>query len=80
MNPSPTQRRIVRMLKIASLSVTHLARALGLTDNAIRCALTKLERQGLVFRTAMFRFVTGRTVAVFHLTRTGHDLAKEMTL
>ena len=75
-----TQARIVALLKLGSLSVQRIAKSLHLTDNAIRCALAKLEALGHVFRTAMFRFTTGRTVAVFHLTRTGHDLAKEIAL
>jgi predicted ArsR family transcriptional regulator len=40
--------KIVRLLRRAAQSVNDLAAALGLTDNAVRAHLTKLERDGLV--------------------------------
>ena len=40
--------KIVRLLRRAAQSVNDLAGALGLTDNAVRAHLTRLERDGLV--------------------------------
>jgi predicted ArsR family transcriptional regulator len=40
--------KIVRLLRKAQQSVNDLARALGLTDNAVRANLARLERDGLV--------------------------------
>ena len=43
-----TRGRIVALLRRASLTVDDLARALELTDNAVRAQLTGLERDGIV--------------------------------
>jgi predicted ArsR family transcriptional regulator len=43
-----TRGRIILLLRRGSRTVTELAEALGLTDNAIRTHLTALERDGLV--------------------------------
>jgi predicted ArsR family transcriptional regulator len=43
-----TRGRIVALLRRATGTVDDLARALGLTDNAVRAHLTTLERDGLV--------------------------------
>jgi predicted ArsR family transcriptional regulator len=43
-----TRGRIVALLRRASRTVDELARALGLTDNAVRAHLATLERDGLV--------------------------------
>lgn len=43
-----TRGRIVTLLRRASLTVDDLARALDLTDNAVRAQLTGLERDGIV--------------------------------
>jgi predicted ArsR family transcriptional regulator len=40
--------KVVRLLRRARRSVNDLAGALGLTDNAVRAHLTRLERDGLV--------------------------------
>ena len=45
---SPTRSQIVRLLRRAKQSVNDLAAALGLTDNAVRANLARLERDGLV--------------------------------
>jgi predicted ArsR family transcriptional regulator len=42
-----TRGRIIQLLRRGSRTVTELAEALGLTDNAIRTQLTALERDGL---------------------------------
>jgi predicted ArsR family transcriptional regulator len=43
-----TRGKIVRLLRRAKQSVNELAVALGLTDNAVRANLARLERDGLV--------------------------------
>jgi predicted ArsR family transcriptional regulator len=43
-----TRGRIILMLRRESHSVNELAKALSLTDNAVRAQLTALERDGLV--------------------------------
>jgi len=40
--------KIIRLLRKAGQTVNDLARALGLTDNAVRANLARLERDGLV--------------------------------
>src|SRR6266480_1587765 len=40
--------KIMRLLRRAQQTVNDLARALGLTDNAVRANLARLERDGLV--------------------------------
>src|SRR5690349_17577434 len=40
--------RIIRLLRRAGQTVNDLAAALGLTDNAVRANLARLERDGLV--------------------------------
>ena len=43
-----TRGRIVALLRCSPLTIEDLARALGLTDNAVRAHITTLERDGLV--------------------------------
>src|SRR5436190_543972 len=43
-----TRGRIVMLLRGGSRTVNELAAALGLTDNAVRMQLDRLERDGLV--------------------------------
>jgi predicted ArsR family transcriptional regulator len=51
MNDSPipsSREKIVRLLRRAQQTVNDLARVLGLTDNAVRANLARLEREGLI--------------------------------
>jgi predicted ArsR family transcriptional regulator len=43
-----TRGRVIALLRGGTLTVEELAKALGVTDNAIRAQLTSLERDGLV--------------------------------
>src|SRR3712207_1307210 len=45
---STTRGQVVQLLRRASRTVEELARALELTDNAVRAHLAALERDGLV--------------------------------
>ncbi len=48
-----TRGKIVQLLRRAARTVNDLARALGLTDNAVRSHLAQLERDGLVEQTGL---------------------------
>ena len=52
---STTRGRVVQLLRRASRTVEELARALELTDNAVRAHLATLERDGLVRQTGLRR-------------------------
>jgi predicted ArsR family transcriptional regulator len=52
---SSTRGRIVLLLRRASSTVDELARALHLTDNAVRAHLVTLERDGLVCQAGLRR-------------------------
>src|SRR5258708_12887643 len=43
-----TRGKILALLRVDSRTVNELAKALGLTENAVRSHLTSLERDGLV--------------------------------
>jgi predicted ArsR family transcriptional regulator len=53
-----TRGRLVQLLRRAAATVEELARALGLTDNAVRAHLTTLERDGLVRQAGVRRGVS----------------------
>ena len=59
--------RIVQLLRRAAQSVNELAAALGLTDNAVRAHLLRLERDGLV-QQAGTRPAFRKPEAVYELT------------
>ena len=50
-----TRGQVVQLLRRASRTVEELARALGLTDNAVRAHLATLERDGLVQQSGLRR-------------------------
>lgn len=50
-----TRGRIISLLRRTGRTVEELAKALGLTDNAVRAHLTSLERDGLVRQTGVRR-------------------------
>jgi len=50
-----TRGRLIGLLRRQSLTVEELARALGVTDNAVRAQLTSLERDGLVRQSGLQR-------------------------
>jgi predicted ArsR family transcriptional regulator len=43
-----TRGKLIALLRRASLTVEEMAKALGITDNAVRAQLTSLERDGVV--------------------------------
>ena len=62
-----SRERIVQLLRQAQHSVNDLARALGLTDNAVRANLARLERDGLV-QQAGSRASVRKPEAVYDIT------------
>ena len=55
------------------LTVEHLSRGLGITDNAVRQHLTALERDGMVAR-GETKSTGGRPEQLYGLTTAGHEL------
>ena len=76
MNPSPSRRffettrgRVLGHLRRGPATVEELAKALDLTDNAIRAHLTALDRDGLLRQTGVRRGPgAGKPAAVYELT------------
>jgi predicted ArsR family transcriptional regulator len=62
-----TRGQVVALLRRASRTVEELARALGLTDNAVRAHLAALERDGLV-RQEGVRRGAGKPAFAYDLT------------
>ena len=52
---SSTRGQVVALLRQGHSTVEELARALGLTDNAVRAHLASLERDGLVVQSGLRR-------------------------
>lgn len=72
--PLPSTRgQIVQLLRRAKRSVNDLAGALGLTDNAVRANLARLERDGLVEQ-AGNRPSVRKPEAVYDITLTAEQL------
>ena len=63
-----TRGEIIRLLRRSSRTVTELADALGLTDNAVRTHLAALERDGLVRQEEAVRRGVGKPPFVYSLT------------
>jgi predicted ArsR family transcriptional regulator len=64
---STARGQVVELLRRGSRTVDDLARALGLTDNAVRAQLAALERDGLVEQRGLRRG-TGRPAYSYGLT------------
>jgi predicted ArsR family transcriptional regulator len=80
-----TRGQIVTLLRRSNRTVEDLARALGLTDNAVRAHLAVLERDGIVRQRGSVRRCSGggKPAYVYELTQEGEDLfpkAYEATL
>jgi predicted ArsR family transcriptional regulator len=62
-----SREQILRLLRRARQSVNDLARALGLTDNAVRASLARLERDGFV-EPVGFRATARKPEAIYDIT------------
>lgn len=73
-NPTSTREEILHMLKIQKkLTVTEIAKQLGITEMAVRRHLNTLERDQYV-ETTLVRQAMGRPINVYQLTPNGEDL------
>jgi predicted ArsR family transcriptional regulator len=68
-----TRGQVVALLRRASRTVEELARALDLTDNAVRAHLATLERDGLVKQEGVRRGA-GKPAYAYNLTQEGEQL------
>ena len=71
---SDTQVRMLGLLRRSRQTITSLAEALGLTDNAVRMHVAALHRDGIVAQVGTQRDTGGKPARVYGLTREGEEL------
>jgi predicted ArsR family transcriptional regulator len=69
-----TQARLLGLLRRSRRTITGLAEALGLTDNAVRMHIAALHRDGIVEQTGTQRDTGGKPARLYGLTRAGEEL------
>jgi len=69
-----TQVRLLGLLRRSPQTITSLAEALDLTDNAIRLHIAALHRDGIVVQVGTERDTGGKPARVYGLTREGEEL------
>ncbi|HKA58600.1 MAG TPA: ArsR family transcriptional regulator [Gemmatimonadales bacterium] len=69
-----TQARLLGLLRRSRQTITSLAEALGLTDNAVRMHIAALHRDGIVEQVGTLRDTGGKPARVYGLTRQGEEL------
>lgn len=69
-----TQVRLLGLLRRSRHTVTSLAEALGLTDNAVRMHIAALHRDGIVDQVGSQRDTGGKPARLYALTREGEEL------
>ena len=69
-----TQVRLLGLLRRSRRTITSLAEALGLTDNAVRLHIAALHRDGIVEQVGTQRDTGGKPARVYGLTREGEEL------
>ena len=69
-----TQVRILGLLRRSRQSITSLAQALGLTDNAVRMHIAALHRDGIVDQVGVERDTGGKPARLYGLTPEGEEL------
>ena len=69
-----TQIRLLALLRRSQQTVTGLAEALGLTDNAVRMHIAALHRDGIVEQVGTLRDTGGKPARLYGLTREGEEL------
>ena len=69
-----TQARLLGLLRRSRQTITTLAEALGLTDNAVRMHIAALHRDGIVEQVGTQRDTGGKPARVYGLTREGEEL------
>jgi predicted ArsR family transcriptional regulator len=69
-----TQGKMLRLLRRSAQTITELARALRLTDNAVRMHVAALRRDGIVEDVGTQRDTGGKPARLYGLTREGQEL------
>ncbi|HET9386897.1 MAG TPA: ArsR family transcriptional regulator [Gemmatimonadales bacterium] len=69
-----TQARVLGLLRRSHQTITGLADALGLTDNAVRMHIAALHRDGIVEQVGTLRDTGGKPARLYGLTREGEEL------
>jgi predicted ArsR family transcriptional regulator len=69
-----TRGEMLRLLRRSRQTITSLADALRLTDNAVRTHVAALERDGVVEHVGTQRDTGGKPARVYDLTRSGEEL------
>src|SRR5438046_3395216 len=69
-----TQVRLLGLLRRSRQTITSLAEALGLTDNAVRMHIAALHRDGIVEQLGTQRDTGGKPARLYGLTRAGEEL------
>ncbi|HWC74022.1 MAG TPA: ArsR family transcriptional regulator [Gemmatimonadales bacterium] len=69
-----TQVRLLGLLRRSRQTITGLAEALGLTDNAVRMHIAALHRDGIVEQVGTQRDTGGKPARLYGLTRDGEEL------
>lgn len=69
-----TQSRLLAVLRRSQQTITSLAEALGVTDNAVRLHIADLRRHGLVADVGVHRETGGKPARLYGLTQEGEEL------
>ena len=69
-----TRVEMLRLLRRSRQTITSLADALRLTDNAVRTHVAALERDGIVEPAGIQRDTGGKPARIYELTREGEEL------
>lgn len=69
-----TQARVLGLLRRSRHSISSLAEALGLTDNAVRLHIAALHRDGIIEPVGTQRDTGGKPARLYGLTRDGEEL------
>jgi predicted ArsR family transcriptional regulator len=69
-----TQGKLLRLLRRSSRTITELASALRLTDNAVRMHVSALRRDGIVADVGTQRDTGGKPARLYGLTAEGQEL------
>ena len=69
-----TRVEMLRLLRRSRQTITSLADALRLTDNAVRTHVAALERDGIVEAAGIQRDTGGKPARIYELTAEGEEL------
>ena len=69
-----TRAKLLRLVRRSSQTITALADAVGLTDNAVRTHIAALERDGIIEQVGSQRDTGGKPARLYALTGEGEEL------